>query len=71
MKKTDRKPCSIREQVIGIVIVSKRDFDNVTGVVTSTMHCRGFLETILMFRELASFVPFLFSAVICICLGVF
>ena len=29
-EKTGRKPCSIREQIIGIAVVSKRDFDNVT-----------------------------------------
>ena len=32
IEKTDRKPCSIREQIIGIVMVSKRDFDNVTCI---------------------------------------
>ena len=32
IKKTGRKPCSIREHIIGIVIVSQRDFDNVTCV---------------------------------------
>ena len=30
VEKTGRKPCSIREQIIGIAMVSKRDFDNVT-----------------------------------------
>ena len=30
IEKTERKPCSIREQIIGIVMVSKRDFDNMT-----------------------------------------
>ena len=29
---TGRKPCSIREHIIGIVMVSERDFDNVTCV---------------------------------------
>ena len=32
IEKTGRKPCSIREHIIGIVIVSERDFDNVTCV---------------------------------------
>ena len=32
IEKTGRKPCSIREHIIGIVMVSKRDFDNVTCV---------------------------------------
>ena len=32
IKKTGRKPCSIREHIIGIVVVSKRDFGNVTCV---------------------------------------
>ena len=27
---TGRKPCTIREHIIGIVIVSELDFDNVT-----------------------------------------
>ena len=30
VEKTGRKPCSVREQIIGIAMVSKRDFDNVT-----------------------------------------
>ena len=30
IEKTGRKPCCIREQIIGIAMVSKRDFDNVT-----------------------------------------
>ena len=30
IEKTGKKPCSIREQIIGITMVSKRDFDNVT-----------------------------------------
>ena len=30
IEKTERKPCSIRERIIGIVMVSERDFDNVT-----------------------------------------
>ena len=30
IEKTERKPCSIRKQMIDIVMVSKRDFDNVT-----------------------------------------
>ena len=30
LEKTRRKPCPIREQIIGIVMVSERDFDNVT-----------------------------------------
>ena len=29
IEKTGRKPCSIREHIIGIVMVSERDFDNV------------------------------------------
>ena len=29
---TGRKPCSIREHIIGIVMVSERDFDNLTCV---------------------------------------
>ena len=29
-EQTERKSCSIREQIIGIAVVSKRDFDNVT-----------------------------------------
>ena len=29
-KTTERNPYSIREHIIGIVMVSKRDFDNVT-----------------------------------------
>ena len=32
IEKTGRKPCSIREHIIGIVMVSERDFDNVTCV---------------------------------------
>ena len=32
IEKTGRKPCSIREHIIGIVIVWERDFDNVTCV---------------------------------------
>ena len=31
-EKTGRKPCSIREHIIGIVMVLERDFDNVTCV---------------------------------------
>ena len=30
IEKTGRKPYSIREHIIGIVMVSERDFDNVT-----------------------------------------
>ena len=30
IEKTGRNPCSVREQIIGIAVVSKRDFDNVT-----------------------------------------
>ena len=30
IEKTGRKPCCIREQMIGIAMVSKHDFDNVT-----------------------------------------
>ena len=30
VEKTERKPCCIREQIICITMVSKRDFDNVT-----------------------------------------
>ena len=32
VQKTGRKPCCIREQIIGIVMASQRDFDNVTCV---------------------------------------
>ena len=32
IEKTGRKPCSIREHIIGIVMVSELDFDNVTCV---------------------------------------
>ena len=32
IEKTGRKPCSIREHIIGIVMVSERDFDNLTCV---------------------------------------
>ena len=32
IEKTGRKPCSIREHIIGIVKVSQRDFENVTCV---------------------------------------
>ena len=32
IEKTGRKPCFIREHIIGIVMVSERDFDNVTCV---------------------------------------
>ena len=32
IEKTGRKPCLIREHIIGIVMVSERDFDNVTCV---------------------------------------
>ena len=32
IEKTGRKPCSIREHIISIVMVSERDFDNVTCV---------------------------------------
>ena len=32
VEKTGRKPCSIREHIIGIVMVSERDFDNVTCI---------------------------------------
>ena len=32
IEKTGRKPCSIREHIIGIVVVSERDFDKVTCV---------------------------------------
>ena len=32
IEKTGRKPCSIRRHIIGIVMVSKRDLDNVTCV---------------------------------------
>ena len=41
-----------------------------TGVITS-MHCKGFLEMRLMFELPASFIPFLSSAIICICLPAF
>ena len=30
IENTGRKPCCIREQIIGIVMASERDFDNVT-----------------------------------------
>ena len=30
IEETKRNPCSVREQIIGIAMVSKRDFDNVT-----------------------------------------
>ena len=37
---------AIREQTIGIAIISKRDFDNATYDLSCTsMHCKGFLET--------------------------
>ena len=32
IEKTGIKPCSIREHIIDIVMVSERDFDNVTCV---------------------------------------
>ena len=32
IEKTGRKPCSIREHIIGIVMVSERDSNNVTFV---------------------------------------
>ena len=46
IERTGRKPCSIREKVIGIVMVSERKFDNLTtyGVVIC-LHCKGFIET--------------------------
>ena len=30
IEKTEGKPCSIREQIIGMAMVSKHDFDNMT-----------------------------------------
>ena len=46
IEKTGRKPCSSREHIIGIVIVSERDFDNVTCVWSYNVYtCKGFLET--------------------------
>ena len=33
-----RKPCCIREQIIGIAMVSKRDFENVTSVEICNMY---------------------------------
>ena len=38
IEKTGRKPYSIREHIIGIVMVSERDFDNVTGVWSYNVH---------------------------------
>ena len=35
---TGRKPCSIREHIIGIVMVSECDFDNVTCVWSCNMY---------------------------------
>ena len=35
-EKTGRKPCCIREQIIGIVMASERDFDNVACVWNCT-----------------------------------
>ena len=37
-EKTGRKPCSSREHMIGIVMVSERDFDIVTCVLSSTVY---------------------------------
>ena len=37
-EKTGRKPCCIREQIIGIVMASERDFDNVTCVRSCNLH---------------------------------
>ena len=34
IEKTERKSCCIREQIIDIVMVSERDFDNVTCVLS-------------------------------------
>ena len=48
IEKTGRKPCSIRKHIIGIVMVSERDFDNVTWPAYGAMMCmhfKGFLET--------------------------
>ena len=51
IEKTGRKPCSSREHIIGIVIVSERDFDNVTCVWSYNVYaCKGFLETWLYVR---------------------
>ena len=44
-------------------MVSERDFDNVTLTeVVTAMHCKGFLETWLMFEVPAPFIPFLPSS---------
>ena len=38
IEKTGRKPCSIGEHIIGIVMVSERDFDNVTCVWSGNVY---------------------------------
>ena len=48
-------------------MASKRDFDNVT--CATCVHCKGFLETGVTFEVLTSFIPLLFSVVICVCLS--
>ena len=46
VKKTGRKPCCIREQIIGIVLVSLRDFYNLTCVWSCNLYAlSGFSET--------------------------
>ena len=45
IEKTGRKPCSIREHIIGIVVVWERDFDVTCYGAIMCMHCKGFLET--------------------------
>ena len=38
IEKTGRKPCCVREQIIGIVMASERDFDNVTCVWSCNLY---------------------------------
>ena len=50
IEKTGRKPCGIKEQIMGIVMPLKCDFNNVTSTmrpaygVVMCLHCKGFLE---------------------------
>ena len=50
MKNNGRKPCCMREHIIGVAMVSERDFYNLTFStcrmygVKKCMHCKGFLE---------------------------
>ena len=52
IEKTGRKPCSIREHIIGIVMVSECDFDNVTAYeVVMFMHVRASLKRDLRLKH--------------------